>query len=103
MLEPGAELRVVAWSQEAIRLELKKGRLRSDVHRRSPTEVYEVRTETVSARVVGTTFTVDLGADGSSSVSVEHGVVAATGTLRARHLRDPTGARSGRPQASAPA
>lgn len=73
-----SEVRVVRFEEGGVVLELLKGSVRSDVQRRSADEVYEVRAGDVTARVVGTVFTVTRGAD-KTAVSVEHGVVAAKG------------------------
>ncbi len=77
-LAAGGRARVARFDEEGVVLELLSGSLRSDVHRRSATEIFEVQSVGVTVRVVGTTFTVERAGAGTS-VSVEHGIVAATG------------------------
>ncbi len=84
-LAPGCEIQLTAWEQGRVVVALRAGTLTSDVRRQDPTEIFEVVTEAARVQVLGTTFSVTVGADGVTDVSVAHGVVGVTGaddTLR---------------------
>jgi hypothetical protein len=73
---PESRVGIVDWSQTAIVLDLALGKVTSDVERKDPSEVFEVRAGEARVRVVGTRFEVARAADGAVSVTVAHGLVA---------------------------
>ncbi|MCB9786341.1 MAG: FecR domain-containing protein [Deltaproteobacteria bacterium] len=74
-LAPETDVEVVDWSPRAMVLRLRRGALDCDVARASADERFEVRSEGVRVRVLGTRFTVAVEGDGATGVSVEHGLV----------------------------
>ncbi len=72
----GAQATVVAWDDDGLVLDLERGRVRADVHRAQPDEVFEIRVGAARVRVLGTVFEVDRQGGERARVSVEHGLVS---------------------------